>query len=92
MYVAAYLKTADKGIGDIILEEMSSLVIHARPTPHILVVVLRFTLVEESGTYSPHDDTEDEESDGEDSVVSGHLFSSMMSRSKVGADDEHRQG
>lgn len=88
-----HLKAADEGIGDIVLEEMSSFIVDARPAPHIFVVVLRFTLIEYCCTYSPHDDTEDEESNGEDSVVSGNLFGSVMAMSTVGDhdDDRHQQ-
>jgi hypothetical protein len=90
MVISAYLKTADKGIGNVILEEMSSLVVHARPSPHVLVVVLPFTLVEDRGTYSPHDDAEDEESDSKDSVVSSNLFGSFVASFPVGDDDDNR--
>lgn len=67
---------------------MSSLVVNARPAPHILVVVLRFTLVERGCTNTPHDDTEDEKPDSKDCVVRGNLFSPMMTSSPVGDDDE----
>lgn len=35
---------------------------------------MRFTLVEDSGTDNPHDDAEDEESNGEDGVVCGDFL------------------
>lgn len=67
---------------------MSSLIVHAGPTPHIFVVVLRFALVESGGTDTPHDNTEYEECNSEDSVVSGDLFGSMVTSSPVGDDDD----
>jgi hypothetical protein len=79
----AYLETADKRIGNVILEEMSSLVVHARPAPHVFVVVLRFTLVENSGTDCPHDDAEDEKANGEDGIVSCDFLGSIMASSEV---------
>ena len=82
------LKTADKAISNVILEKMSSLVVDARPAPHVLVVVLRFTLVEDCCTHGPHDDAEDEESNGEDGVVGGDLFGFPMASSPVGDDDD----
>jgi hypothetical protein len=84
----AYLKTADEGISNVILKEMSSPVVHARPTPHVFIVVLRFTLVEDGCTNTPHDDAEDEESYGEDGVVGSHLFGPMVTSSPVGHDDD----
>jgi hypothetical protein len=67
---------------------VSSLVVNARPTPHILVVVLRFTLTEYSCTYSPHYDVEDGEGDSEDGVVSSHLLCSMVTSSPISDNDE----
>ena len=69
---------------------MASLVVDARPAPHVFVVVLRFALVEDSRTYSPHDDAEDEETDGEDSVVCGYFFGSIMPSSAVGNHNNDR--
>jgi hypothetical protein len=67
---------------------MSSLVVDTRPTPHILVVVLRFALVESGCTGTPHYNAEDKESNSKDSVICGNLFSSMMTSSPVGDDDK----
>ena len=90
----AYLKTADKCVGNVILKEMSSLVVNAGPTPHVFVVVLRFTLIEDGCTNTPHNDAEDEESNGEDSVIGSHLFGPMVTSSPIGDDDKdgHDQG
>ena len=67
---------------------MSSLVVNTGPAPHVFVVVLRFTLVEDGSTDTPHDDAEYEECNSKDSVVSGNLFGSMVTSSPVGDDDE----
>ena len=89
----AYLKAADEGVGDVILEKMSPFVVHARPTPHIFVVVLCFALVENSCSYCPHDDAEDEESNGEDGVIGSNFLCSMMATSAISDhnNDGHEQ-
>jgi len=87
-YKCPVLKTADEAVGYIVLEEMSSLVVNTGPAPHVFVVVLRFTLVEDGSTDTPHDDAEYEECNSKDSVVSGNLFGSMVTSSPVGDDDE----
>lgn len=73
---------------------MSSLIVNAGPTPHIFVVVLRFALVEDSCSYSPHDDAENEEANGEDSIVSSHFLCSTMATSAVSDHDNdgHEHG
>lgn len=88
LVVYAYLKTADEAVGHVVLEQMSSLVVNTGPAPHVFVVVLCFALIEDSGTDTPHDDAKYEESDSEDGVVSGDLFSSMVTSSPVGHDDD----
>jgi hypothetical protein len=87
---SAYLKTADKRIGDVFFEQVASLVVYARPAPHVLVVVLGFTLVENRCSNSPHDDAEDEETNSEDSVVGCHLLGSMVTSSCVGDHNNDR--
>ena len=84
-----YLKTADERIGDVILEKMSSLVVYARPAPHVLVVVVRFALVEDRCSNGPHDDAEDEESNGEDSIVGCYFLGSIVATSEVGNHDDN---
>lgn len=85
------LKSANKCIGNVVLEDMSSGIVYARPAPHVFVVVLRFTLIENGCSDSPHNDAEDEETNGEDSVVGGYFFGSIVTSSKVGNhnDDRH---
>lgn len=89
----AYLKTADETIGDVILEKMSSLVVYARPTPHILVVVLSFALVEDGCSNGPHDDADNEETNRENSIVRGDLLCSAVALPAVGDhnDNGHEQ-
>lgn len=88
-YKCPVLKTADEAVGHIVLEEMSSLVVNTGPAPHVFVVVLCFALIEDGGTNSPHDNAKYEECDSEDGVVSGNLFSSMVTSSPVGDDDDN---
>ena len=91
---SAYLKAADEAIRNIVLEKVSSLVVYAGPTPHVLVVVLRFALVESGCTHSPHDNAENEESDGEDCVVGGYLLCFVVPTSPIGDhyNDGHDEG
>jgi hypothetical protein len=79
----AYLKAADERIGNVIFEEFPSLVVDARPAPHVFVVVLCFALIEYCCTHSPHDDAEDEESNGEDGVVGCDFLGSIVAASEV---------
>jgi hypothetical protein len=83
------LKTADKRVGNVIFEEVSSLVVNARPTPHVFIVVVRFTLIQNRGSNSPHDNAEDEESNGEDGVVSCHFLGSIVASSEVCDHDDN---
>jgi hypothetical protein len=85
-----YLKTADECVRDIFLKQVPALVVYARPTPHVFVVILCFTLVEDCCSHSPHDDAENEESDSEDGVVGGDLFGSMMTTSTISDHDNDR--
>lgn len=84
----AYLKTADEAIGDVILEQMSSFVVYTRPSPHVLVIIGCFALIEDGCTNGPHDDAEDEESDGEDGVVSCDFLCAAVTSFPVGNNDD----
>jgi hypothetical protein len=86
----AYLKTADERIRNVVLEEMASLVVYARPAPHVLVVVLRFALVEDCCSDGPHDDAEDEEANSEDGIVCGDFLGSIVTSLEVCNHDNHR--
>jgi hypothetical protein len=85
-----YLKTADECVRDIFLKQVPALVVYTRPTPHVLVVILCFTLVEDCCSHSPHDDAENEESNGEDGIVCGDLFGSMVATSTISDHDNDR--
>jgi hypothetical protein len=85
-----YLKTAHERVGNVIFEEVSSLIVNAGPTPHILVVVILFALIQDRGSNRPHDDAEDEESNGEDGVVGCHFLSSIVASSEVCDHDDNR--
>jgi hypothetical protein len=78
-----YLKTADKRVGDVVLEEMAPLVVYAGPAPHVFVVVVRFTLVEDCCSDGPHDDAENEEANSEDGVVGSDFLSPIVAPSEV---------
>lgn len=74
----AYLEPAHERVGYVVLEQMTALVVYTRPSPHVFIAALRFTLIEDGGTDGPHDDAEDEESNGEDGVVSGDFLCSIV--------------
>jgi hypothetical protein len=78
IYSNAHLKTADKRIRDIVLEQMSPLVVYTRPAPHVFAFALGFALVKNSGTNRPHDDAEDEEANSENGVVRCDLLCSPV--------------
>ena len=69
---------------------MSPLVVYTGPTPHVFIIVLCFALVEDSCTYGPHDDAEDEETNGEDGVVGCHFLGPVMASSEVRDHDSDR--
>jgi hypothetical protein len=47
-------------------------------------------LIENCCTHSPHDDAEDEESDGEDGIVGGDFFGSVVATSTISNHDNNR--
>ena len=79
----AYLKTADEGVGDVVLEQLASRVVFAGPAPHVFSLALRFALVQDASANGPHDDAEDEEGDGEDGVIGCYLFRPVVASSCV---------
>lgn len=85
----AYLKTADKCIGNVILEELSSLVVLATPAPDVLAVICSLALVQDTSTNTPHDDAENEESDCERGVVNCNLLGPSVASPPVGVEDEN---
>jgi hypothetical protein len=92
MQELAYLKTADESIRDIILEECTSLVVLATPTPDIFAVTVGFALVENTSANTPHDDAKDKECNSKGGVVDGHLLRSPVTSAPVGIEDEDTHG
>lgn len=76
---------------NLLLEELPSLVVFARPAPKILAFAVCLCAVEDAGTKSPHDIAEHEETNGEDGIVDGCLLCSLVTSSPVGPEDEHRE-
>jgi hypothetical protein len=77
------LQSANQCIIYFLLEKFPSLVVNTRPTPDVLVVAVGFGSLENTGCNSPHDGAKNEVSDCEQSVVNGHLLSSLVTASPV---------
>jgi hypothetical protein len=94
MSLETYLKAADERVRNVVLEECSSLVVFAAPTPYILTISMCFTLIQNGSPYTPHDNTEDKEQDGKGRVVDGDFFSSPVTSSSITPkyDHAHEQG
>lgn len=86
------LEAAKEAVLNIVLEEMLALVVQARPTPQIFVVIVHFALVEDTCSDSPHDDAEDEEANCKDGVVSGNFLGSVMTSSEISEKDNDGHG
>lgn len=82
------LQTADEFVRDFVLEEALSGVVHARPSPHILVVRVRLCTLQDARSYAPHDYAEDEEADGEGRVVDSGFLGSIVSSFPVRVEDD----
>lgn len=65
-----------------------SLIIHAGPTPDVLVVAVVFGELEDTGSQSPHDCAEDEECHGEESIVYGYFLGAVVAASPVIVEDQ----
>lgn len=83
-----YLQSANKGIIDFLGKELAALVVQTRPAPNILIAAIAFGSLKNSSCHSPHDCTEDEETDCEESVINRDLFSSSVTSSPVVPEDE----
>jgi len=79
----SYLHAANQRIFDIILEELSSLVVLACPTPDILSVAVVLRGLQYDGTDNPHDDTENEKSHGEGGVVNCDFLCSPVTATEI---------
>jgi len=83
------LKTADKGVVDFLLEEVTTCVVLATPTPEVLAIAVDATLIEDGSTNSPHGDAEAEEKDGKASVVDGNFLGPSVTTSRVAPENEN---
>lgn len=74
----AYLHPTDECVVDVFAKNLLPPAVFAGPAPHIFVFAVSLLLIQYPSPYSPHDDTEHEESNGEDCVIHrGFLGSSM---------------
>jgi len=87
------LKSANQIVRNSVLEESLASIVFATPSPDILASTVLFALVQDCSSNSPHDNAEDEKSDGKGSVVNCHFLSSAMTASPVSVkdDDAHEQ-
>lgn len=76
---------------NLLLEELPSLVVFARPAPKILAVAVCFCAMEDAGANGPHHVAEHEETDGEDGIVNCCLLCSLVTSFPVGPEDEYRE-
>lgn len=74
------------------LEERFPPAVFTTPSPHVLRVAVSPGFIQYGGANGPHDDAEDEEADGEDSVVDSGFLGSSMTATEVGKDDAERHG
>ena len=86
------LQAADQRVVDVLVEERFAFAVYAAPAPHVFCVAVFAGLVENGGADGPHDDAEDEETNGEDGVVDGGFFGSSVAAAEVGEDDAEGHG
>ena len=82
-----YLKPAYQSIVDILLKQILTLAVLARPSPHILASSVLLALIQNCSAHSPHDYTECEESYREDGVIDGGFLCSLVTTSPVCVED-----
>lgn len=87
--IGTYLKTADKVIRDVVLEERFASVVFTTPAPDVLAITIDFALIQDRSTNTPHNDAEDKEPNCECGVVDCDLFRSSMTASPVSVEDDH---
>jgi len=85
------LKTANESIWNIVFKQLLSLVLLATPAPDILTTTVISALVENGCTNTPHDDTEDEESDCECGIVNCNFLSPPVTTFPVLIEDENAE-
>jgi len=81
------LQAADKVILHFLLEEALALVVDAGPSPHVLVVRVVLRALQSTSSNAPHDDTEDEETNGEGGVVDRRLLGATVPTLPVRVED-----
>lgn len=79
----AHLKSADQGVGNIILEELFALVVLAAPAPDVLTISTGSASLQHTCCNAPHDKTEHEGRNGKVSVVDGSFLGSPVTSSPV---------
>lgn len=87
-----YLNAADELVVDLLIESLSPFIIYARPTPNILPLAIIPRPLQDASRDSPHDDTEEEEPNGEDGVVDAGLFGSPVTPAEVRPEDHYAEG
>ncbi len=83
-----YLKPANKGIVHLVGKELRSVVLHAGPSPDVLVVAVVPGDLEDAGSHGPHGHADDEPRDGEEGVVDADLLGPVVAASAVANEDE----
>ena len=71
-----------------LLKQSSSLVVVARPAPHILTVAVGSAGLQNGGCEDPHDGAKDKETNGIGRIVDCHLLRSSVSTSVVAPEDD----
>lgn len=82
------LQSADQCIVNLLLEELSSFVVNARPAPDVLVAAIVLGSLKDTSCDSPHHAAENEISNSEQSVVNPNLLGSPVSTSPVVPEDQ----
>lgn len=73
-----HLKTAKKGIIDIVVEQFLPSILLAGPTPQVLAVAGGFLILVERSCNDPHYETECEEADRKDRVIHSDLLGTFV--------------
>lgn len=86
--VLSYLKSADESIVDLVMEELRSVVVDAGPSPHVLVVAVVASELQDASRRRPHEHGEDEIAACEERVVHANFLSSRVTAAAVADEDE----
>ena len=63
--IESHLKSANKSIVNLVIEKLGAMVLHAGPSPHILVVAVVPAKLEHTSSDCPHSHAENEPADCE---------------------------